>query len=106
MPLKPMHQAAILKVVTGHDGYGKPITTNTNILCRFSIRAQTVRTLEGDTISSHAFVSLEQACKPTDLINYQGADLPYFYNKDFPILGTVRTPQDIAGKIMWYEVVI
>ena len=106
MPIPLMHQPAILKVITGHDGYGAPITTNTNIVCRFKIRAQTVRTLEGDTIVSHAFVSLKEAVKPTDILNYHGSDLPYFQNKDFPILGLMKTIPDLSGQIKWYQVVI
>lgn len=107
MPIPLMHQAAILKAITGHDGYGAPITTSTNIVCRFLIRAQNVRTLEGDTIESHAFVSLKEIVKPGDIINYQGAELPYFYNKDYPILGTVKAVTDLSGtKIKWMQVVI
>jgi hypothetical protein len=108
MSLKPFRQSAIIKVITGRDGYGKPTTTSTTVSCRFIAEEGIKRTKEGDEIRYQAKVSLPNTVspKPGDLINCQDTTLAAFYNRDIPILSYVRAVPDLVGGVKWWEVLL
>jgi len=106
MVLLPMNQTALLKVLTGRDGFGKPTYSSTSVQCRFIPGSGIKRTKEGDEIKYRAKVFLTNAVKPGDVINYQGLDIPEFYNADLPVLDGVHGVPDISGAIQWYSALL
>ena len=98
MSLKPMNKPAIWKHVVRYDIYGKPVFVNREIRCNYTSRAQAVRTLEGDTINSRAFIALKERVLPGDVVKIDGIN--------HSVQGTVKSINDLAGNVLWYEVVV
>ena len=92
-----LNQTATLKITTGYDGYGDPITVEKSIPVRWEGKRRLVRDSQGrEVISEARFFCLEKV-KPDDIAEYNGHEWPVI---------TVSEIVDLDGNISHYEVAV
>ena len=92
-----LNQTATLKITTGYDGYGDPITEERAIPVRWEGKRRLVRDSQGrEVISEARFFCLEKV-KPDDIAEYAGAEWRVI---------TVSEIVDLDGNLSHYEVAV
>lgn len=92
-----LNQTATLKTTTGRTGYGKPITSDKTIPCRFEMKRKLVRDRQGNEVVSEATMYCIEPVKPDDRVVYNGREY---------IVISVLEVVDLDGNIVYYEVAL
>jgi len=92
-----LNQTATLKTVIGLSGYGKPITEDKEIPCRFEMKRKLVRDRQGNEVVSEATMYCIEPVKPEDRVVYNG--------QEYTVISVLEVV-DLDGNIVYYEVAL